>query len=145
MRTSKKFIKFPQATQHLATLPQPNKSTACHQGSRKLLHIKHDAVDIHSGHKSVVYWAEFSNDIKGRPNLGWKPIDQLCRCTFCGPTIFTVSVRWFLRTSRPTPKTRNLVLFMLAWKSLLSTPVFHALSLNIHTSSVSTMSTNSSA
>ena len=49
-----------------------------------------------------------------------------------------------LKTSWPTPETRNLVFFMLTPGPLFSMPAFHALGLEIRSCWVSTMSTRSS-
>ena len=84
-----------------------------------------------------------------------------CHCSCSGPTTCTMSTGQvltvtttaesirvlanFLRTSWPTQKTRNLVLFMLTRSTLFSMPAFYVLSLEINSYLVSTMSTRPSA
>ena len=130
-------VTAPTRTQHITKVAESG------------LHSKHGTVDIHFSHSSAIDGPSLAITpgadtvcvIQAMPlHLLWThtPLQQTAPGTWsssCWHRTLYFRCRYlpdFLRTSWPTPETRNLVFFMLTQNPLLPMPVLDSLSLEIH-------------
>ena len=138
----------------------PYQSTTC-QVAESGLHIKQGAVDIYFSHSSaidelslavapgvgIVWFGHLSLNgataLLVDPQVVLRALNRIVIDTITANS--TGILNRFLRTSRPTRDTRNLVFFMLTQSPFLFMTAVHPLSLEINSTRASTMSTSSAA